>query len=111
VQHVRGFVLNNFGGFVCAGKIAYLDDAGDEQLTDDYGKIPNPQSETMDAASKGVPDGSVMRLYIWIEAGDDRTGAPYFICDYSSPNHAHYNITGTTLDSTVTFEGLKPFAQ
>ena len=108
MQQIRGFVLKNQGGFVCAGKISYIDDGGGDGMTDDYGKEPLGQSETMDAAAKNVPDGSIMRLYIWIEAGDDRTGAPYFLCDYSSPDFAHYTVSGTTLNSTVKLDGVYP---
>jgi len=108
MQPVRGFVLKNQGGFVCAGKITYIDDDGNEETTDDFGKEPLGQSETMVATSKGVSDGDIMKLYIWIEAGNDRTGTPYFLCDNSSANYAHYTISGTTLNSNVKLDGVYP---
>lgn len=108
MQNVRGFVLKNQGGFVCDGRIFYIDNDGNEQLTDDYGREAIGHKETMDAAAKQVPEDTVMRLYITIVAGDDRTGAPYFLCDYSSPNYAHYTVSGTTLNSHVKLDGVYP---
>jgi hypothetical protein len=48
-----------------------------------------------------------MRIYIEIQSGDDRAGAPYFIYDARLANYAAYDITGTALDSDVHFDGVK----
>jgi hypothetical protein len=107
MESIGGFKLRNNGGFVCAGKVQYIDGNGNTHTSDRWGFIPIGQSEKMNPADKKVPDGAVMRMYIDIEAGDDRTGAPYFLYDSKLTNYAEYDITGTTLNSDVHFDGIK----
>jgi hypothetical protein len=110
MDSVGGFKLRNNGGFVCAGKMQYIDLAGSggTSVSDRWGFIPLGQEEMMmDPGDKGVPAGAAIMMYIDIEAGDDRTGGQYFLWDPNSTSYAEYDITGTTLDSSVHFDGIK----
>lgn len=107
---IGGFRLTNKGGFVCAGKVQYIDDHGSTKRTARWHWISLGQSEDMmgdDLAQKGVPAGALIQMYIEIQAGDDRTGGRYFRWDQSSTACAEYSITGTTLNSSVHFDGIK----
>ena len=106
MQAIGCFVLANNGGFVCQGKVQYIDNDGNMNLTDGYGNMPIGQRETMNPGDKGVPDGAPMRMYIDIVAGDDRTGSPWWLFSASSNQCANYDITGTTLNSSVHFNGI-----
>jgi hypothetical protein len=107
MQSIGGFKLRNNGGFVCAGKVQYIDGDGNPKTSDRWHNIALGQDEMMWPKEKGVPDGSVMRMYIDITLGDDRTGTPYFLYDSKLTNYADYDITGTTLNSEVHFDGVK----
>ena len=110
MQSIGGFKLRNNGGFVCAGKIQYMDLAGSGGVgvSDRWGWIPLGQEEMMmDPGDKGVPAGAAIMMYIDIAAGNDRTGGPYFLWDPASNQYAEYDITGTTLQSNVHFDGIK----
>jgi hypothetical protein len=107
-QKISGFHLNNNGGFVCAGKIQYVDNGGGTGVSDRYPLITLGQGEGMDPKNVGVQDGYLIDMYIYIEAGNDRTGGNYFEYDSTANLIATYSISGTTLNSTVTFEGIGP---
>jgi hypothetical protein len=107
MQTIGGFKLRNNGGFVCAGKVQYIDPNGGTNHTDRWHWIALGQEEDMNPGEKGVPPGSFSQMYIDIEAGNDRTGGTYFIYDPTSPLYAEYDITGTTLNSDVHFDGIK----
>ena len=51
--------------------------------------------------------GTTVRLAIGITAGNDRTGGQYFEYQPTAPGQAHYEITGTTLNSDVHFQGVQ----
>jgi hypothetical protein len=88
----------------------YIDLAGSggTSVSDRWGFIPLGQEEMMmDPGDKGVPAGAAIMMYIDIEAGDDRTGGQYFLWDPNSTSYAEYDITGTTLDSSVHFDRTK----
>jgi hypothetical protein len=104
---IGAFKLRNNGGFVCAGKVQYINDAGGITLSDRWDRIPIGQDEMMFPRDRDVADGSIMQMYIDIVWGDDRTGGTYFLYDSNSKKYAEYDITGTTLNSTVHFDGIK----
>jgi hypothetical protein len=107
MQTIGAFKLRNNGGFVCAGKVQYIDSNGGVQLSDRWSWIPLGQSEMMNPSEKSVANGSIIQMYIDIQAGNDRTGGTYFLYDSSSAQYAEYDITGTTLNSDVHFDGIK----
>ena len=108
---IGGFKLRNNGGFVCAGKVKYIDlEHGGEGVSDRWHYINLGQSEMMmgkDLPDKGVPAHCLIQMYIDIVAGNDRTGGTYFQFDPSSTVYAEYDITGTTFNSDVHFDGIK----
>lgn len=107
MQAIGAFYLRNNGGFVCAPAANYIDADGNFSTTSNGGHIALGQGVKFSPGDHGVPDGCPIQLYIWIEAGHDRTGAPFFLYDASSNLYAEYDITGTTLQSTVHFDGVK----
>ena len=111
METIGGFKLRNNGGFVCAGRVKYLNlDDGSSGVSDRWHYINLGQSEMMmgkDLADKGVPAHALIQMYIDIVAGNDRTGGTYFVWDQSSNAYAEYDITGTTLNSDVHFDGIK----
>jgi hypothetical protein len=107
MQTIGAFKLRNNGGFVCAPAAKYIDADGNFQQSSNGGNIALGQGEMFSPGDHGVPDGCVMQMYIWIEAGSDRTGQPFFVYDSSSNMYAEYDITGTTLQSDVHFDGVK----
>ncbi len=102
-----GFLsLKNNGGFVCAGALKYITQNGDESTTERWHYINLGESETMTPSEKGVAAGSLIQMKIIIAAGDNRTGGTWFLYDPNSNHMANYSITGTTLHSTVHFDGI-----
>jgi len=107
MQTIGALKLRNNGGFVCAPAANWIDGDGNIQKTDNGGHIALGQGEMFNPGDHGVTNQSPVELYIWIEAGNDRTGGTYFMYDSSSSEYAEYDITGTTLDSDVHFDGVK----
>ena len=107
MQTIGAFKLRNNGGFVCAPAANYIDPNGGTGKSSNGGNIALGQGEMFYPNGHGVSDGSMIEMYIWIEAGNDRTGGTFFQYDSSSQAYAEYDITGTTLDSDVHFDGIK----
>ncbi|WP_237479737.1 hypothetical protein [Lichenibacterium dinghuense] len=107
MQKIKQFRMRNNGGFVCAGQIQYIDQNGNVQMTETAGNIPIGQGEWVDPGSLGVPDGSPIMLCFNIVLGSNRTAGQYYMSDTSSNQYAEYDITGTTLNSHVHFDGVK----
>ena len=105
-QSIGAFHLANDGGFVCAGKCQFIDNDGGTGVSDRWSMIPLGQSETMNPADRDMQDGYMLQMYVDIEAGNDRTGGAYFLFDPTSKLTAKYRITGTTLNSTMHFDGV-----
>lgn len=107
MQTIGSFQLINNGGFVCAGKVMFIDtDNGTNGTTDRWDWITNPNSETMYPKDKDIKQNWFIQMYIDIMAGSDRTGGQFFLYDPNSKACAIYRITGTTLNSSVHFEGV-----
>lgn len=95
------FTLHNGGGFVARGKVAYLDDNGEKHLTGDKGDILLGQTKDVDPDALGVPDGSIIDLYVFVVWGTDNEARQSFIYKKGSTVAANYTITGTTLSNTL----------
>ena len=104
---IGGFKLRNNGGFVCAGKVQYIDGNGDVHEFGEYHSIAIGKGETLNPADKGIVSGALIQIYIDVKAGDHRTGGKYFLYDSSSTQYAEYDITGSTHKSHVHFDGIK----
>ncbi|RYF09263.1 MAG: hypothetical protein EOO77_24230 [Oxalobacteraceae bacterium] len=107
MQTIGAFKLRNNGGFVCAPLAIWIDESGGTQKTGNGGHIALGQGEMFNPGDHGVTPQSLVQLGIWIAAGDDRTGGTYFLYDPSSKQYAEYDITGTTYNSNVHFDGVK----
>ena len=107
MQKIKQFRMRNNGGFVCSGKIQYIDNDGNVQLSEGAPRIPIGQGEWVDPAVLGVPDACPMMLYFDVVLGEDRTAGIYYLGDTSSNLYAEYDITGTTYNSDVHFDGVK----
>lgn len=103
---IAGFKLDNEGGFVCAPACNYIDDDGGTGTSEHGGNLSLGMSEYFYPNQHGVGDDWIIEMYIWIMAGNDRTGGQYFQYDPTVTVYAHYEITGTTLDSSVNFQGV-----
>ncbi len=107
MQKIGAFKLRNNGGFVCAPAANWIDDNGNTQRTGTGSSIPLGQETMFNPGEYGVSDGTPVELYISITLGSDRTGGTYYTFGASSNQYAEYDITGTTLDSDVHFDGIK----
>jgi hypothetical protein len=107
MKTIGAFKLRNNGGFVCAGRVQYINADGGISLFDRWDRIAIGQEEMMTPGDRDVADSSIMQMYIAIVLGDDRTGGTYFLYDSKSKQYAKYYVAGTTLSSTVHFDGIK----
>jgi hypothetical protein len=51
-----------------------------------------------------IQPGWLVKLKVWVEAGDDHTAGETFVFAEDGPV-ADYKITGTTLDNSLIYEG------
>jgi hypothetical protein len=59
------------------------------------------QTKDVDPDKLGVPDGSIISLYVFVVWGTDNEARQSFIFQKGSPVTANYTITGTTLSNTL----------
>lgn len=107
MQKINSFYLFNNGGFVCHPGCNFIGDDGGTDTGSAGGNISLGTGVAYNFKDHDIADGSLVELTIGIDAGNDRTGGQYFIYDSSAPGQAHYEITGTTLNSTVNFQGVQ----
>lgn len=101
LKEIGKFTLHNGGGFVARGKVAYMDDDGAKHLTDSAGDITLGFTRDVDPGALGVPDGSIVDLYVFVVWGTDNEARQSFIYRAGSKVSANYTITGTTLSNTL----------
>jgi hypothetical protein len=101
IKKISKFTLHNGGGFVARGQVAYLDDNGEKQLTGNNGDILLGQTKEVDPGGLGVPDGSLISLYVFVVWGTDNEARQSFLFEKGNPAVAKYTITGTTLSNTL----------
>lgn len=108
MQSINSFYLFNNGGFVCHTGCDYIDmNSGGTDSGSSGGNISLGNGEAYNPGDHGVAAGSLVQLTIGIDLGNSRTGGAYFTYDPSAPGQAHYEITGTTLNSDVKFQGIQ----
>lgn len=95
------FTLHNGGGFVARGQVAYLDDNGEKKLSGNAGDITLGITKDVDPGGLGVPDGSIIDLYVFVVWGTDNEARQSFIFEKGNTTTANYTITGTTLSNTL----------
>jgi kumamolisin len=70
--------------------------------------FPVGQTKTMTLLEKckdpAIQPGWLVKLKVWVEAGDDHTAGETFVFAEDGPV-ADYKITGTTLDNSLIYEG------
>lgn len=107
MKQISSFYLFNNGGFACNTGCTYIDDDGNICNGSSGGHISLGTGEAYNPGDHGVAAGTTVRLAIGITAGNDRTGGQYFEYQPTAPGQAHYEITGTTLNSDVHFQGVQ----
>jgi hypothetical protein len=95
------FTLHNGGGFVARGEVAYLNDNGEKQLSGNAGDITLGFTKDVDPNGLGVPDGSIISLYVFVVWGTDNEARQSFVFEKGNKTAANYTITGTTLNNTL----------
>jgi hypothetical protein len=101
MKKIGKFSLHNGGGFVARGKVAWMDDDGEKKLTSDAGDITLGVTSTVDPGHLGVPDGSIVSLYVFVVWGTDNEARQSFVYEQGGSGVANYTITGTTLSNTL----------
>jgi hypothetical protein len=101
ITKIGKFTLHNGGGFVARGEVAYLDDNGEKHLSGNTGDILLGQTKDVNPGDLGVPEGSIISLYVFVVWGTDNEARQSFIFQKDSRTTANYTITGTTLSNTL----------
>jgi hypothetical protein len=101
IQKIGKLSLHNGGGFVARGQVAYIDDNGEKHLSGSTGDILLGQTNDIDPGALGVPNGSIISLYVFVVWGTDNEARQSFIFEQGSKVKANYTITGTTLSNTL----------
>lgn len=106
METVGKFKLKNKGGFVAKMKFVYLNDEGNRIKTSTTGDIPVAQSQTISPEDLAVPNNSILDLYVVVVAGSDQESDKMFHFDKNSRKIANFEISGTTLHNSLTFNGI-----
>ena len=101
MQTIGQMSLHNGGGFVAKISFVYLDDNGQWQHSNYSGDITLGFTKTEDPGSLGVPNGSVVTLYVDVVLGKDNQAKQAFLYESGNPSTANYVITGTILDNQL----------
>jgi hypothetical protein len=101
MKEIGKFSLHNGGGFVARGEVAYLDDNGEKHLSGNAGDITLGRTGDIDPGKLGVPNGSLVSLYVFVVWGTDNEARQSFLYKSDSTVTAKYTITGTTLSNTL----------
>ncbi|HEY0604321.1 MAG TPA: hypothetical protein VGD58_15480 [Herpetosiphonaceae bacterium] len=101
LQKIGKMSLKNQGGFVARIMFSYLLENGEKRLSEHTGDITLGQTKTVDPGDLGVPDGSVVWMYVFVVWGRDNEAKRAFLYEKGNPNTAHYSISGTTLDNEL----------
>ncbi|OLL31663.1 hypothetical protein BTH42_11195 [Burkholderia sp. SRS-W-2-2016] len=101
IQAIGKFILDNGGAFVARGAVAYIEQNGTRHLSATTGDILLGQHAMVDPAQLGVPDGSLILMYVVVVAGTDNEATQSFTFQKESRVVAHYRINGTTKINTL----------
>ena len=99
------FSLKNSGGFVVKQGFEYLNGTKwvKKIATEGY---PVAQTKSVDPGQFGCPNGSTVRIYADVVAGNDKEGSEQFIYETGNVAIATYEISGTTLNDKLKFLGI-----
>jgi hypothetical protein len=73
---------------------------------DGSGGIPIRQSTTIDPGDHDVPTGSEISPYVFVVWGNDKHANEIYQYEKGNSRVADYTLTGTTLDSSLAFNGI-----
>lgn len=107
MQEVGRFSLYNNGGFVACIKFVYMGDDGMEHEVRATEGYPVLQTREASPGDCGVPDGSLVWLKVGVAAGYDNKSQRCFIYRAGNQQVADFAISGTTLDNSLQFKGLR----
>ena len=111
-EWIHGIRLYQNGWFIAQLAVYYSTDGGvtwhESVLTSN---LLRGESITMPLESLGVPEHALVKIHVIVKAGKDRTGTEVFETDYSYLTYwgfyyAEYEITGTTGNPKLTYNGV-----
>ncbi len=104
---IHAFCLKNGGMFVAKSACYWSTDGWVTTHESSHSKdITLEKSKTIELSDLGVPNGALVKMHAVVVGGNDRTGSEVFQYISGSTNFAGYLILGTTLDTTLMYEGL-----
>jgi hypothetical protein len=95
--------LHQQGAFVAKLQCRYSVDGNTWEHADGSGDILVGQTK---AIEPNIPTGSKVSAYIFVVWGSDKTANEIFLFEKGNSRTANYTITGTTLDSSLSFNGI-----
>ena len=99
---IRYISLKNNGGFVVSIRVK----GGSESFNSSG--FPLGQEQTVDLAdATGIKDGDMVYLEAVVKAGKDNTAGERFIYKKESNKKACYSIKGTTLNNSLSYNGIE----
>ena len=101
LQKIGKMSLKNSGGFVSRVQFSYLNDDGEKQLTNQTGDITLGFTQAFDPGDWGVPDSSIVYMYVDVVWGRDHEASRAFQYEKGNQTTAYYNISGTTLNNDL----------
>ena len=110
---INGFDLVNYGWFIAKMACFYSTDDGVRWTqTDNTGKITFENS-SLELIDFGVPEGALVRVYVIVVGGANKTGNEVFQCQHGGRtwediySYAMYSIYGTTFKHTLTYDYIQ----
>jgi hypothetical protein len=101
MARIGKFTLDQAAWVVARGSTTCIDDYGEKTRASSGGDILIGQTRDVKPGDLGVPDGSIINLYVVVVAGIDNEAQQSFIFDKSSTTAANYKLTGTTGSNTL----------
>ena len=101
MTQIGTFSLYNDGGLIVRGQVSWIDENGKHQLTSATGDVTIRATSAVDPGELGVPDGSIVSLYVFVIWGHDNEARQSFLYQKGNSAVAKYAITGTTLSNTL----------
>jgi hypothetical protein len=101
MARIGKFILDQAAWVVARGSTTCIDDYGEKTRASSGGDILIGQTRDVKPGDLGVPDGSIINLYVVVVAGIDNEAQQSFIFDKSSTTAANYKLTGTTGSNTL----------
>jgi len=106
---IGGMWLDNWGKFIAKIACYYSTDGGATWHESDHGGGMCSGCDDRPFLSElNVPDFSLVKIHVVVEAGSDRTGSQVFAYfdGLYPPNWAYYAISGTTLNNQLDYYGI-----